>query len=91
MNGKSLAIVLLSTVSVCAAPAMALTLNRIQAPSSVVSGAGQSVSSNLDQIVCRNEAPPTGSRIGGWRECETQRYWNGIPYHIREMILYGGR
>ena len=31
---------------------------------------------NLDEIICKNSAPPTGSRLGGGRECHTQREWN---------------
>lgn len=31
---------------------------------------------NLDEIVCRNEPPPTGSRLGATRQCHTVREWN---------------
>lgn len=31
---------------------------------------------NLDEIVCRNEPPATGTRLGGGRECHTVREWN---------------
>jgi hypothetical protein len=31
---------------------------------------------NLDEIVCRSEPPPTGSRLGASRECHTVRQWN---------------
>jgi hypothetical protein len=30
---------------------------------------------NLDEVVCRNEAPATGTRLGGGRECRTVREW----------------
>jgi len=30
----------------------------------------------LDRIVCHAEPPKTGSRLGGERECFTQRQWN---------------
>lgn len=36
----------------------------------------QSAGVNLDEIVCRNSPPPTGSRLGGGRECHTVREWN---------------
>ena len=32
--------------------------------------------SNPDEIVCRSTAARTGSRIGGGRECHTQREWD---------------
>jgi hypothetical protein len=31
---------------------------------------------NLDEVVCKNSPPPLGSRLGGGRECHTQREWN---------------
>jgi len=31
---------------------------------------------DADQIVCKMTAPPTGSRLGGGRECHTQRDWD---------------
>jgi hypothetical protein len=32
----------------------------------------------LDQIVCHVKPPPTGSMLGGGRECHTQRDWNHL-------------
>lgn len=31
---------------------------------------------DLDQVVCKPLPPKIGSRIGGGRECLTQREWN---------------
>jgi len=31
---------------------------------------------DLDQVVCKDAPPSIGSRIGGGRECLTQREWN---------------
>lgn len=31
---------------------------------------------NLDEIVCKNQPPATGTRLGGGRECHTVREWN---------------
>jgi hypothetical protein len=31
---------------------------------------------NLDEIVCKQQPPATGSRLGGGRECHTVREWN---------------
>jgi hypothetical protein len=30
---------------------------------------------SLDEVVCKNEPAPTGSRIGGSRTCKTNREW----------------
>jgi hypothetical protein len=38
--------------------------------------ATDSSGANLDEIVCKTTPPPTGSRLGGGRECRTQREWN---------------
>lgn len=31
---------------------------------------------NLDEVVCKQKAPTTGSRLGGGHECHTVREWN---------------
>lgn len=31
--------------------------------------------SSLDEVLCRNEPPPTGTRTGGKRVCKTNRQW----------------
>jgi len=36
----------------------------------------QNATTDQDQIVCRRVAPPTGSRLGGGRECHSQREWD---------------
>lgn len=33
---------------------------------------------DLDKIVCRSMGAPLGSRLGGRRECRTQREWDDI-------------
>ena len=38
--------------------------------------AADSSAVNLDEIVCRTVAAPTGTRLGGGRECHTVREWN---------------
>jgi hypothetical protein len=46
------------------------------APASPVSAAASpSTDANLDQIECRTSPPPTGTRLGGSRECHTVRQW----------------
>lgn len=36
----------------------------------------QTAGSDPDQIICKTTAPVTGSRLGGGRECRTQREWD---------------
>lgn len=36
----------------------------------------QAAGSDPDQIVCKTTPPVTGSRLGGGRECHTQREWD---------------
>ena len=40
------------------------------------SAAADSSAVNLDEVVCRAVAAPTGTRLGGGRECHTVREWN---------------
>jgi|SRR5579871_2444933 len=47
------------------------------APTAAAAATASTTSSvNLDEIVCRVQPPPTGSRFGGGRECHTVRQWN---------------
>lgn len=45
-------------------------------PAQAAAPASDSSAVNLDEIVCRNQPPTTGSRLGGGRECHTVREWN---------------
>jgi len=40
---------------------------------------------DLDKMVCRSMAPPTGSRIGVRRECRTQREWDDIRQQSQKI------
>jgi hypothetical protein len=40
-----------------------------------VSAAADAGSPSLDEVVCKNFPPPTGTRIGIRRVCKTQRQW----------------
>lgn len=40
---------------------------------------------NLDEIVCKNQPPTTGSRLGGGRECHTVREWNQREREAQEL------
>ena len=42
----------------------------------------------LDQIVCRSKPAPTGSLIGGGRECHTQRAWDQLQIQSQRAV-YG--
>jgi hypothetical protein len=46
--------------------------------------AAQSADANLDEIVCKNSPPPLGSRLGGGRECHSQREWNRMQHDSEE-------
>jgi hypothetical protein len=41
---------------------------------------------DLDKIVCKTMDPPTGTRLGGRRECMTQREWNDRTRQDRQQI-----
>lgn len=43
---------------------------------------------NLDEIVCKSSPPQTGSRIGGTRECHTERQWNVRQQQSRDMLAH---
>ena len=57
------------------APSPAATAAAATAPATVPQASADS-NVNLDEIVCKNEPPTTGSRLGGGRECHTVRQWN---------------
>jgi hypothetical protein len=52
---------------------------------------------DLDQIVCKAAPPKTGSRLGGGRECHSQRQWNQMMRESQditrrlEVTGYNGR
>jgi hypothetical protein len=52
------------------------------APSTASADAGV----NLDDIVCRNSPPATGTRLGGGRECHTVRQWNEREREDQELL-----
>jgi len=46
---------------------------------------------NLDEVVCRQMAPTTGSRLGGRRECHTVRQWNQQQIDSQNTLLHQQR
>jgi hypothetical protein len=55
--------------------------------------------SSLDQVVCKKLAPPTGTRLGARRVCQTEREWRDLMQRSQDNIThsqqkgagYGGR
>jgi hypothetical protein len=47
---------------------------------------GDVVGDNLDQTVCKYSAPTTGSRLGGGRECRTEREWNDRQKKSQDVL-----
>jgi hypothetical protein len=80
--------IVVSAGLLCAVPALATPTGSVGPADALGTYGNQNLDAKLSEIVCRYEPPPTGTRIGGFRECETLRYWNGIPQHIRRMLLY---
>ena len=59
-----------------AAPAAAAAAATPAPAATAASAAADSSAVNLDEVVCRAVAAPTGTRLGGGRECHTVREWN---------------
>ncbi|MBV8800749.1 MAG: hypothetical protein JO208_13190 [Alphaproteobacteria bacterium] len=43
-------------------------------------------SSDLDRVVCHTGAAPTGTRLGGTRECHTQRQWDAMRQQEQQSL-----
>ena len=71
---------LLFSSTVVLAPALAAAQNAsvpaapTAPPTQTATADGTAV--NLDEIVCKDQPPATGTRLGGGRECHTVREWN---------------
>lgn len=59
-----------------AATATAAPMTAAMPAPAATAAAADSSAVNLDEVVCRTVAAPTGSRLGGGRECHTVREWN---------------
>ncbi|HLY07607.1 MAG TPA: hypothetical protein VKR31_17810 [Rhizomicrobium sp.] len=64
-----------SAATATTAPSQAATAAAATAPATVSQDSANS-NVNLDEIVCKQQPPATGSRLGGGRECHTVREWN---------------
>jgi hypothetical protein len=60
------------SAAVAASPASAIAASTATAESDQSGNSGV----NLDEVVCKNSEPATGTRLGGGRECHTVREWN---------------
>ena len=59
-----------------AAPAGTQTAQATPSAAPAVATNAQDSSPELNRIVCRSNPPPTGSRLGGTRECHSVHEWN---------------
>jgi hypothetical protein len=89
MNSKSLAVIVACGALLCTLPAAALTGDTMQPSQQSAPASDTKMASDLDTIVCRYQPPPTGTRTGGFRECRSQRFWNGVSNYFRGAQLYG--
>ena len=39
-----------------------------------------------DEIICKTEPPPTGTRLGGGRECHTQQEWDSRMHETQKAL-----
>jgi hypothetical protein len=78
------------------APAPAATATP-GAPAPAVTGAtaapaaSTTADADLDQVVCKDAPAKTGSRIGGGRECHTQREWTRMQHESEELTRHQER
>jgi hypothetical protein len=69
--------------TIAAAAGMLAISAVLAAPTTTVSSNSQS---DLDRIVCKAGAAPTGSRLGASRTCRTQREWNDIEKSNQDAL-----
>ena len=67
---------------VLASAQAAATATALAAPAT-----NDSSAANLNEVICKNSAPPTGSRLGGGRECHSQREWNQRQLDSQNALL----
>jgi cytochrome c5 len=76
---------LLSAVILTPVLAAAQATSTATAPAAPAMSGSSSV--NLDEVVCKNSPPPTGSRLGGGRECHTQREWDQRQKEAQDALI----
>jgi hypothetical protein len=83
--------VLLMVVAL-AAPALAEdaapgAVPNTQAPAA--QGDASDGASPLDKVVCKKLAPPTGTRLGARRVCQTEREWRDLMQRSQDNVSHG--
>ena len=77
MQNVILRVVAMTGLLVCANSALADRAPQPPAQTAAAPSAG-------DKMVCRNLAAQTGSRLGGRRECRTQKEWDDIQHQQQD-------
>jgi hypothetical protein len=78
---------MLATAQDSAAPAVTAAPPATAAPATAASS-GNGGATNLDEIVCKQRPPKTGSRLGGGRECHTVRQWNQWQIDSQNALMH---
>ncbi len=73
-------LLIVSAVVVGALPTLAV------ADAAQGSDTSQASATNPDEIVCKMTPAPTGSRLGGGRECHSQREWDQHERDARKAL-----
>ncbi|HEY4940392.1 MAG TPA: hypothetical protein VII56_03110 [Rhizomicrobium sp.] len=58
------------------------------APAATAPAATSNTSDPADEIVCKSMAPPTGSRLGSRRICQTGRQWQAQEQAARDAVQH---
>jgi hypothetical protein len=67
-------------------PAMADAAQQAQPAQPAAANPAPNPAADEDKIVCRNLGAPTGTRLGGRRECRTQREWDDVRHQDANEI-----
>ena len=67
------------------APAAAPVATVAATPAPAATAVADSSAVNLNEIVCRSVPAPTGTRLGGGRECHSVREWNDIERQSQDL------
>lgn len=71
------------TAQTAPAPSETAQAPAAQAPQAMATA---SSGNSSDEVVCRMSPPATGSRLGGARECHTQREWDNRMREAQAMV-----
>jgi hypothetical protein len=70
-----------------AAPAATGARAATAAPATAATS-GNGGAANLDEVICKQTPPKTGSRLGGGRECHTVRQWNQWQIDSQNALMH---